>query len=573
MKWLIATAFAVLALNTSARAQTVIVSQAPTSGGTARASQLWQDPGPDGNDLDGDAVCFSGFVLTSPATIDHIEWWGSGACEQGFRIEFWRQDPNTVAFQPMGFFYYGGVETVEPEARFDTTAYTTEAGPYGFTHYSLDLAAPVSLPANTPENVRWFVSVIGLTSIPYAQWNWAQGTGAIGTAQFIRGLPFRAFGNGRAMLLRAAGGTQVSIAASTSPIGAGSITGAGAYPVGSTVSLLATPNTGWTFTNWTESGTVVHDQRDYAFTAATDRTLVANFVPAYTITTSAMPYYGGSTNGDAIYSIGDTVTVEALPVNGYAFSRWSSLGQTVSTEAMYTFPAATNLALVAEFVPETNTAVFTFDDAPVHTSIPVSLSNNGLGAQVSGTGGSFSIQPANTLGLTPAGFGGLCLYPNSVFGGDLLVSFSRPLTGFSIMYCALELGCDDSSTMRVTGYMSGEFVATDTTTAPVPGTYPTGTLSLVSAAPFDSVVVHYDAHPPICQDWGPAYLADNMIAVMAATTCAADFDGSGAVAVPDIFVFLSAWFSLSAAADFDHNGTVAVPDIFAFLSAWFAGCP
>jgi hypothetical protein len=280
---------AAFALCSQAFGQTIIVSQSPASGGTARASQLWQDPGPDGNDLDGDAVCFSGFVLAAPATIDHIEWWGNGACEQGFRIEFWRQDPNTIAFQPMGFFYYGGVDTVEPEARFDTTAYTTSAGPGGLTHYSLDLDAPVSLSANTPANVRWFISVIGLTGVPYAQWNWAQGTGGLGTAQFIRGLPFRAFGNGRAMVLRAAAGAQVSIAATASPIGAGNITGEGSYPIGSTVSLLATPNTGWTFTNWTENGAAVHDQRDYAFTATVDRTLVANFVPAYTITTSAMP--------------------------------------------------------------------------------------------------------------------------------------------------------------------------------------------------------------------------------------------------------------------------------------------
>jgi len=54
--------------------------------------------------------------------------------------------------------------------------------------------------------------------------------------------------------------------------------------------------------------------------------------------------------------------------------------------------------------------------------------------------------------------------------------------------------------------------------------------------------------------------------------CAADIDGNGAVEVPDIFAFLSAWFAGNAAADFDGNGMVQVPDIFAFLSAWFAGC-
>jgi hypothetical protein len=55
--------------------------------------------------------------------------------------------------------------------------------------------------------------------------------------------------------------------------------------------------------------------------------------------------------------------------------------------------------------------------------------------------------------------------------------------------------------------------------------------------------------------------------------CAADFDGNGAVAVPDIFAFLSAWFAQDPSADIDGQGGIAVPDIFAFLSLWFAGCP
>jgi len=57
------------------------------------------------------------------------------------------------------------------------------------------------------------------------------------------------------------------------------------------------------------------------------------------------------------------------------------------------------------------------------------------------------------------------------------------------------------------------------------------------------------------------------------TWCAADFDCSGAVGVPDIFAFLSAWFAQSPTADIDGNPGITVPDIFAFLSLWFAGCP
>ena len=56
------------------------------------------------------------------------------------------------------------------------------------------------------------------------------------------------------------------------------------------------------------------------------------------------------------------------------------------------------------------------------------------------------------------------------------------------------------------------------------------------------------------------------------TVCFADYDCSGAHAVPDIFAFLSAWFAGDPAA-FEFGGTPGVPAIFAFLSAWFAGCP
>lgn len=33
---------------------------------------------------------------------------------------------------------------------------------------------------------------------------------------------------------------------------------------------------------------------------------------------------------------------------------------------------------------------------------------------------------------------------------------------------------------------------------------------MTSAQPFDTVVVHYDAAPPTCQDYGPIFMADTM---------------------------------------------------------------
>src|SRR5215467_9690216 len=91
--------------------------------------------------------------------------------------------------------------------------------------------------------------------------------------------------------------------------------------------------------------------------------------------------------------------------------------------------------------------LFDFDTAPGHTPLPITLTNGGVSAVLSGTGQSYSIQPANSLGFTPVGFAGNCIYPDSVFAADLLVSFSPAITNFSILYAPEEYACDSSATM------------------------------------------------------------------------------------------------------------------------------
>lgn len=152
---------------------------------------------------------------------------------------------------------------------------------------------------------------------------------------------------------------------------------------------------------------------------------------------------------------------------------------------------------------------FDFDSAPIHTSLPLDQTSGAITAHFTATGQGFSIQRADAMGFTPTGFGGLCIYPNSVFPADLQISFSVPLTGFSILYAPQELGCDDSAIMRLTTYLDGVMVGTTTTTAPAPGTWPTGTLSTTEPTGFNQVVIHYD-HRPLCTDYGPIFMADNM---------------------------------------------------------------
>jgi len=73
--------------------------------------------------------------------------------------------------------------------------------------------------------------------------------------------------------------TQVfSIAASANDVTMGSVSGTGTMALNSPVSLVATPNTGYRFVNWTENGVEVSQSASYSFTAISDRTLIANFV-------------------------------------------------------------------------------------------------------------------------------------------------------------------------------------------------------------------------------------------------------------------------------------------------------
>jgi hypothetical protein len=86
-----------------------------------------------------------------------------------------------------------------------------------------------------------------------------------------------------------------NISTSVSPSAAGSVTGAGDYATGSPVTVIATPNNGASFINWTESGSVVSSSPSYSFTATADRTLVANFfsVPV-TVATPVISPNGGT---------------------------------------------------------------------------------------------------------------------------------------------------------------------------------------------------------------------------------------------------------------------------------------
>ncbi len=159
--------------------------------------------------------------------------------------------------------------------------------------------------------------------------------------------------------------TCYTVSASANPTEGGTVSGAGEYEQGATVTLSAVPNEGWRFVNWTENGDTVSTNAAYSFTASADRSLTANFeqipVTYYTISASANPTEGGTVTGAGQYAEAATVTLTAVPNEGWHFLNWTENGSVVSTSPIYGFIAVSNRSLTANFEPSTGQAVSYLD--------------------------------------------------------------------------------------------------------------------------------------------------------------------------------------------------------------------
>ena len=72
------------------------------------------------------------------------------------------------------------------------------------------------------------------------------------------------------------------------PSEGGIVTGGGSYEEDATCTLIATPNEGYIFTNWTENDEVVSNDAEYSFTVTSNRSLVANFTVQSGVPTGAI---------------------------------------------------------------------------------------------------------------------------------------------------------------------------------------------------------------------------------------------------------------------------------------------
>ncbi len=158
-----------------------------------------------------------------------------------------------------------------------------------------------------------------------------------------------------------------TISVSVNPAGSGSFNGAGQYEEGRSCTLTATPATGYKFVNWSENGQVASSDAEYTFTVESNRALVANFaLETYSVSVSANPENGGVISGGGNYEYGQECTVTAIAASGFIFTNWTANGETVSSNATYTFTVAGSRTLTANFmaIPEgAINGLFTINDS------------------------------------------------------------------------------------------------------------------------------------------------------------------------------------------------------------------
>ena len=142
-----------------------------------------------------------------------------------------------------------------------------------------------------------------------------------------------------------------TVTVSANPTDGGFVTDGGSYIEGQSCTVIASPNAGYIFVNWTENGNVVSNQASYTFIVTSDRNLVANFqVQSFTINVAIEPLNGGTVIGSGTYNYGESCTLSAAPAAFHSFVNWTERGVVVSTDANYTFTVTSNRNLVANFI-------------------------------------------------------------------------------------------------------------------------------------------------------------------------------------------------------------------------------
>ena len=185
-----------------------------------------------------------------------------------------------------------------------------------------------------------------------------------------------------------------NVVLSANPLLSGTMIGAGSFNAGDSITVVATANAGFTFTNWTEGATVVSPKASYKFKLSANKTLMANFAAIpYTVALSALPIIGGTTTGTGVYNSGASVTAKAIANVGYTFTNWTDGAVIASTDANYTFTVLANRTLVAHFAVASTQYTMALTPSPL-------VGGTATGGGSFNAGASVTVTAVHSIGYT-----------------------------------------------------------------------------------------------------------------------------------------------------------------------------
>lgn len=179
------------------------------------------------------------------------------------------------------------------------------------------------------------------------------------------------------------------------PHSGGIVYGGGNYEEDESVTVTATPASGYQFVNWTIGASVISTNASFNYTMpASNVTLTANFevIPPdmYTLYLTASPTAGGTLTGGGSYGHGTVVPITATANEGFIFHNWKLNGTVISTSPNFNYTMPANDVMLGAH----------FGTTPPPSYILTLLAEPLAGGQIDG-GGSYVEGSVATVTATP----------------------------------------------------------------------------------------------------------------------------------------------------------------------------
>ncbi|MGE0076399.1 MAG: DNRLRE domain-containing protein [Bacteroidales bacterium] len=191
------------------------------------------------------------------------------------------------------------------------------------------------------------ISLAATSNEGFSFLNWTEGTTIVSTtANFSYTIP------SRNVSLTANFLNVYVLTLSVDPANSGIVNGSGDHNVGEEVNISATPNSGYSFVNWTQGETIISTDPNFNYTIPSENvTLTAHFIKKSKLTIAMNLANSGVVSCSGEYSVGEEVYITATPNHGYSFVNWTLEETIVSTDQNFTFTIpAEDVTLTANFI-------------------------------------------------------------------------------------------------------------------------------------------------------------------------------------------------------------------------------